>query len=221
MTLDINFVLLTVMVTCVAFVGAANAKGSARMLVSYLLAFVCLAITAFYLSQHIAAASKQRTSEIAGEIKEELIKMESDEDLLEDSEEELERQEKQKELEDYKKQANEILVKIREINQKVSRFRLETDTDDQYERQSGLASFYLGEMSRHKKTVQSLIAPEEMRTVHEKLVEAANTQQYACSKLKRYFHAEDSSEELQVSRVYKSKNSQAASLLSNLEMDLR
>jgi lipopolysaccharide export LptBFGC system permease protein LptF len=221
MTLDINFVLLTVMVTCIAFVGAVNAKGSTKMLVSYLLAFICLAITAFYLSQHIAAASKQRTSQIAGEIKEELIKMETDEDLLEDSEEELEKQEKQKELEDYKKQANEILVKIREINQKVSRFRLETDTDDEYERQSGQASFYLGEISRHKKTVQSLIAPEEMRTVHEKLVEAANTQQYTCSKLKRYFNAEDSSEERQVSRVYRSKNSQAASLLSNLEMDLR
>jgi lipopolysaccharide export LptBFGC system permease protein LptF len=218
MTLDINFVLLTVMVSCVAFVGAANAKGTARLLVSYLLAFVCLAITAFYLSQYIASASQKRAKEIAGEagkiIEEKLEEIEL-------KEEEIEEDEDQIAIDDYKSKANGVLDKINDINQKLSHFRAEAETDADYEAKSGQASFYLGEANRYKEEVRSLIAPEAMRTVHESLMKAAEMQHSACARLKRYYNAEDASEETQMARLYRSTNRQAASLISRLEMDLR
>jgi len=64
---EFNFILMTVMITCVAFVGATNSKGTSKMVVSYILAFVCLAVTAFSVSQYLVATSKKRASEIAGE----------------------------------------------------------------------------------------------------------------------------------------------------------
>ena len=60
-----------------------------------------------------------------------------------------------------------------------------------------------------------------MKTIHETIVRAADVMSYACSKLKRYYNAEDSNEELELSKIFKSKNRQATGLLKRAEFDLK
>ena len=80
----IDFILLAVMITCAAFVGAINSRGITRMILSYVLATACLGISGFKIAQHAMASSKQRNMELA-----EAVSQDVKDELIEDVKEEL------------------------------------------------------------------------------------------------------------------------------------
>ncbi|MFC1586641.1 hypothetical protein ACFL5V_13930, partial [Fibrobacterota bacterium] len=127
---DLNFILLTIMVTCAAFVGAANARGTNRTVVSYILSFICLAITSFYIAQYFVSASRERASQIAGEAGKILEdKLEEMEAKLDDDKE----AQNQAEIDKYNDLAGALVYKMKQLSGRISNLNLEADTDEQYE----------------------------------------------------------------------------------------
>jgi hypothetical protein len=214
MNTEMNLILLSIMITCAAFIGAVNSKGASRMIVSYILAFVCLAITAFKTTQYTMSLSIERdkkiTAELGKTIENKLEMIEEKEGIV-----------NQEEVNKYMKDVGSLVYKMKQITGKLSRFQLEADTDDEYEELQNKASYYLGEVKRYKSQVASLTAPSGMESIHEVVTKASDNLVYACSKLRRYFNAEDSQEELELSRIFRSKNNQAASLLNQAATDLQ
>jgi hypothetical protein len=180
---------------------------------------------AFQLSYFLMARSDQRNREIAQELSkkvEEQIETIKEEVVEEEEEkEEGPTKEQQEAIDNYKRQAGALLSKMQELNRRLTGIRIEADSDAEYEELMNRASFYLGEIRRYKAKVKRLSAPEGMKNVHESVVKAVDAQLYACSKLRRYYNAENSDEEEAAARIFRGKNRQASSLLSEASAGLK
>ena len=61
---DINSIAFMVLITCTALIGAVNSRGTGKMVVSYILAFVCLALTAFSTTRYFSNAQQEKTQQL-------------------------------------------------------------------------------------------------------------------------------------------------------------
>jgi hypothetical protein len=220
MDTETTSVFLMVMVTCAAFVGAVNSRGTAKLVVSYLLAFICLAGSVFSITKYAVSASQQKASQLADEASQ-LIeeKLEKIEEMAEAEKMEEAEQEKQELINDYKRKAGEILSKAQHASRVMAGFKLEASSDEEYENLSRKASYFIGETRRLKAEVNKLRPPAGMESSHETLKKGVELLLFTSTKLKRFFNAENSEEELAMERLFRNKNRQAASLLNNLHYD--
>ncbi|MBF0430803.1 MAG: hypothetical protein HQK83_05960 [Fibrobacteria bacterium] len=211
---EITPTLIMIMISCVAIIGAINSRGTAKTVLSYLLAFICLAITTFCITQHVMALSQNRNSMLAHEAEKIMeSKLEKIEEAQMARQDALERNNSSKENSAYKETTLDLVTKVKRLNYNISVFNLEMSSDEEYEEQRNKASYYLGGIRQHKSKLKSMDIPDEMKSAHETVIRAVDVSLYAASQLRRYFNAEDSAEEAETEKIFKSKARQAAGLL--------
>ena len=119
MNSELNLIFLAVMITCAAFVGAVNSKGTSKMIISYILAFVCLAVSGFKITKYATSATRERNLQIAEEVGK---KIEDKLEILEEKEAGLKDEEQNELIAKYKREAGKLVENMKRLNGRISNF---------------------------------------------------------------------------------------------------
>ncbi len=227
MNIHANYLILMILITCSAFIGAINSRGTAKMIISYILAFVCLASTAFYVTQYAMEASQKRTAALtmnAQSIENKLDALEEKELALEEERKRAESEsesEAASEVEAYKNSVISILTSARSISGQLVSFKVEAESDEEYETLQGKAVSYHSQAGQLKRKASALKAPDELRAGHEALMSGLDYLISSAHNLRSYYKAEDSAEEYELSSAFRSKARKAHSLLGRAQTSLQ
>ena len=215
------FLALMVLASCVSLIGAINARGTTRMILSYMLSFVCIAVSVFFVTQYVMAIPEKLVTQIKDEaqkIREE--KAELEEEMENAAEVEAMEREKAQQKKAYRDAANPLLDQLRRLNASVGSFDLKSSNDAEYTEKRSRSAALSGQAAGLNKKVKNLEAPEFMSSTQKNLEELAQLQLSACSNLARYYKAENAEEEQRLAQSYGVRNGQARQMFLEISNQL-
>jgi|GEM_PF-4740151 len=123
----------------------------------------------------------------------------------------------QQELTDYINMASALILDAKAIGQKLSSHKVVPDNDEEYEVLLQKSSFYLTESQKIKRTFLKLKPLSKTKLAHETLSSALDNLVLATGKLRKFYSAENSAEELAASDIFRNKYKQALSQLDEAD----
>jgi len=177
-----------------SFIGAINAKGTSRIVSSYILATMVLIGALFAIVQSVNQASvhaqKQREVELQAKLIEEQKLREEDALLAASGKASVEEKEIMDKLVDISEKGNKVIRRILSVN-------IDDLEEDEWEGVSRRASGYLGTASKLKRAVED-IKPMENGAFKESIEatkKAVDRLVWGASSFRKFFGAEDEDEE--------------------------
>lgn len=225
--------LVLISVTLVALSLAINARGTVRIIISSLITVLCLALTGYQATMAVVEASTKameaqnaQTNQVVQEKLEKIedleatLKEQEVEDQTKKAEEEQASAAQLEEIATYKSQATNLLMEARDLNQKMAAHKIVPDNDEEYEVLVQKASYFLTESQKIKRSFLQLKAPAGTENPHETLRSALDMLVLAAGQLRRFYNAENSTEEMSATDFFRQKSKQAVSLLERAEKGL-
>jgi len=226
---ELTIVMIMILISCVALIGAINSRGTGKLVVSYLLAFVCLALTAFNATQYFAQANQQKNQamvqnmqQVMEQTAEAKIEAKAEAMALAQAEAQAEAEAaKDTEAEnEYKSKAQSLAKKAYNLSVRLDGYKVVAATDEEYEELVKKANYYLGETRNYNQILQRLSVPSSLKASHKNLQAGVSLLASATSALRRYYKAEDQNEEKALEQTFRSQNSKAKNLLASAQSNL-
>ncbi len=218
--MDTQALLLSVLasVTLTAFIGAVNARGPARMVISYLLAIICFCISVFHFTQYFVVPEEvqEMNPQVKNVVPAPSLALPAP-DLAESAQEDTQSEAQSQAVAQYLGAARGVANAGAALATTLSGLALdavEDLSDEEYERLQNNAGNSLNSARKIKNDFASLgNPPPQYSSAHQTLDQGLSGLVSACSNLDRFFHAEDKSEEAQRKTAFRSGIQQALAQL--------